>query len=271
MIGIGLQKAACAVVLLVAALAPGRAAAQVGIGNCGAQKAALDAQGGISDEGLAQLGDLTHGVINELDDADMLRELLKLQIADTWQYEIQTEWNDAHRALLTCLFETRIAQIEARGPAMVEEAQDEAPDVAAAEEDAAACGTAAANSVNGDLQDIDARVARFLETPLGKQQGSASPMLQVVMWATREQSRAIKAQCADDPAYAQRLRELDASYEGAMNACRQLRRDPDSCGPVSPEDTLVQFPFTQADQQRMDADEQARRDIDWSKLAPEKD
>ncbi len=252
-----LQRWACIAVL--AAALPMQAWA-VDLAQCKSAEDAVWDVGGYTESGEADIR--THiEILNLFPDTESLREYMRTTIAMTRQYQVQSAWDDANRALLTCLAEHRIAEIQRNAPAPVADEDDGRGDDAVADAPEA-CSAETASAVNDAIADIDARVARFLETPLGKQQGSATPMLQVVMWATSEQAAAIKADCADNPAYAKRVRELDASYASALQACRQLRSDPDTCGPLSPEDTLRRFPFTEADQRKLDEEAKARSELE---------
>ena len=225
---------------------------------------------------LGTQGAVTLGWLNSLDDLEGVREgrdawreqaskPSEASNEDDLQFE---QMSRTHLALILCLYDQRIAELEADASAMAD-AQDPAPEpVVEAEDAAGTCPVETAQAIDERLADIDARVQRFLETPLGKQQGSATPLLQVIMWATSAQGSAIKGQCPDNPAYRKRVQELDAAYASALKACRQVQSRPEVCGPSPPEDVLAANPFTEDDQRRMDEDEQARRDIDWSKLAP---
>lgn len=148
-----------------------------------------------------------------------------------------------HIVLLLCLYDHRIAEVEAeaQGQNTIEAA--EAEPAGGEDGEVGICSTTTTQTLNERLAGIDARVQRFLETPLAKREGTATPMLQVVMWATDEQRDLIGALCADQPAYRRRMQELDASYDAALKACQQIQSRPLVCGPSSPENVLAANPL----------------------------
>lgn len=225
---------------------------------------------------LGATGYVTLDWLNSLDDLEGLRggrngwqqqgaSNEEVHTEDDLRYE---QMRQAHIGLLLCLYDHRIAELEADSAAVVPEEEIIHTPAGGDEDDAEPCSAATARTIDQRLAEIDARVQRFLETPLGKQQGSATPMLQVILWATSEQRDAIGAGCAEQATYRQRIQELNASYNGALKACQQIQSRPAVCGPSSPEEVLDANPFTEEDQSRMDQDEQQRRDVDWSKVVP---
>ncbi|WP_374679676.1 hypothetical protein [Hydrocarboniphaga effusa] len=132
----------------------------------------------------------------------------------------------AKKRMQICFFEAR--KNELSGGASAASAS---PSPAAVAE----CGAAQSASINSTLEQIDQRLARFLETPAGKQIGTATPMLQAVMWGTSQQANALR-ECANAEAFKKRLTELDAAFDSAKQACVQIQSRPDICGPVAPED-----------------------------------
>ena len=158
-----------------------------------------------------------------------------------------------HIALLLCLYDQRIVEIEAGAQGENAMGTAEAEPVGSDDSEVEICSATTTQALNERLGDIDARVQSFLETPLAKQQGTATPMLQVVMWATGEQRDLIGAICADQPAYRKRMQELDAAYHAALKACQQIQSRPLVCGPSSPENVLAANPFSESEQLRSES------------------
>ena len=158
-----------------------------------------------------------------------------------------------HIALLLCLYDQRIVEIEAGARGADATGTAEAEPVGGDDSEVETCSANKTQALNESLGEIDVRVERFLETPLAKQQGTATPMLQVVMWATGEQRDLIAATCADQPAYRQRMQELDASYNAALKACQQIQSRPSVCGPSSPENVLAANVSNEREQQRSES------------------
>ncbi|WP_130410643.1 hypothetical protein [Fluviicoccus keumensis] len=111
------------------------------------------------------------------------------------------------------------------------------------------CSQDASTLVNKSLQDIDTRVGAFMASNAGQAQGSPTPSLQVVMWATLQQARIIQRYCSGSAGYKERAESLESSFLAAQQACRQLQSRPEICEPVAPE-------------QLMAGDDKARRDAD---------
>lgn len=96
------------------------------------------------------------------------------------------------------------------------------------------CAPAALEKANRGLQQIDQRIADYLNSPSGKQITQATPHLQIVMWGTSEQAKIMKQHCPDADAFKQEIADRMASYESALRACRQIQSNPNICGPVAP-------------------------------------
>lgn len=158
-----------------------------------------------------------------------------------------------HIALLLCLYDQRIVEIEAGAHGANAIATADAEPVVTDGSEIETCPANKTQALNESLGKIDARVERFLDTPLAKQQGTATPMLQVVMWATGEQRDLIAAICADQPAYRKRMQELDASYNAALKACQQIQSRPSLCGPSSPENVLAANASGEREQRRSES------------------
>lgn len=97
------------------------------------------------------------------------------------------------------------------------------------------CLPDAVANVNRRIEEIDRRVGAFLASPAGRQQGTATPGLQVVMWATSEQVQAMEQHCAEASAFRQRIDDLQSSFKLAQQACRQIQTRPEVCQPAAPE------------------------------------
>lgn len=136
--------------------------------------------------------------------------------------ETYQEWI-AKKQMQICFFEARRRELSGGAPAPT------APPAVAE------CGAELSASINSAVEQIDQRIARFLESPAGQQTGAATPMLQVVMWGTSQQANALK-ECANAKDFKNRVAELDAAFDSAKRACIQVQSRPEICGPVAPED-----------------------------------
>lgn len=97
------------------------------------------------------------------------------------------------------------------------------------------------DAANKELQAIDQRLGDFRESPAGQQTGTVTPSLQAVMWGTSKQAEVIKKYCPDSPGFKARLAELNASYQKALEACRQINSNPDQyCIPALPDNVGYQ-------------------------------
>ena len=96
------------------------------------------------------------------------------------------------------------------------------------------CSVKNTESANVAMDQIDARLEAFLDSPQGKTTGAATPVLQVIMWATNEMSKTIQRYCPNAVAYADRLSELKGSHDTALDACQKIQTNPSVCGPVAP-------------------------------------
>jgi len=101
------------------------------------------------------------------------------------------------------------------------------------------CAAAALAEANGRLQEIDEQVGAFLESPLGRQQGVATPALQVTMWGTSQQAAVIQQYCPQGARFQARMADLNESFKLAQRACRQIQSRPELCEPVAPKELLV--------------------------------
>lgn len=94
------------------------------------------------------------------------------------------------------------------------------------------CPSNSIEKINGAINQIDQRINDYLESLGGSQSTNATPMLQVVMWGTSEQSKIMKQYCPE--AFKQEIDDRMESYESALRACRQIQSNPEICGPVKP-------------------------------------
>ncbi|MEF2155471.1 hypothetical protein V3390_04395 [Luteimonas sp. FXH3W] len=97
-----------------------------------------------------------------------------------------------------------------------------------------ACSAKNAAVANAAMDEIDARLGTFLDSPRGRNATVATPTLQVIMWATQKMSETIWRYCPNSVGYAERLSELQASYDAALDACQKIRTNESVCGPVAP-------------------------------------
>lgn len=101
------------------------------------------------------------------------------------------------------------------------------------------CTPALLAEANSRLQEIDEQIGAFLASPLGRQQGSATPALQVTMWGTSQQAAVIQQYCPQGARFQARAADLNESFKQAQRACRQIQSRPEVCGPVAPQDLLA--------------------------------
>lgn len=101
------------------------------------------------------------------------------------------------------------------------------------------CVPALLAEANGRLQEIDEQIGAFLASPLGRQQGAATPALQVTMWGTRQQAAIIQQYCPEGARFQTRVADLNESFKAAQKACRQIQSRPEVCEPVAPKDLLA--------------------------------
>lgn len=105
------------------------------------------------------------------------------------------------------------------------------------------CAPDAVASANRELQEIDQRLAAFLESPAGQQTGTVTPSLQVIMWGTREQVRIMKRYCPKADAFQERIDTLMSSFQSAQQACRTIQSDygPKNCEPAAPQALIASY------------------------------
>lgn len=103
------------------------------------------------------------------------------------------------------------------------------------------CAPDAVASANRELQEIDQRLAAFLESSAGKQTGTATPSLQVVMWGTREQARVMKRYCPKADAFQERIDVLMSSFRSAQQACQTIQSRPEVCVPAAPQELIASY------------------------------
>lgn len=103
------------------------------------------------------------------------------------------------------------------------------------------CAPEAISTLNRKLQDIDQRLATFLESAVGQQTGVSTPSLQAVMWGTSEQAKVMKQYCSGDGEFQQEIDDRMASFAAAQKACRKIQSNPDICRPVEPEKIIENY------------------------------
>jgi hypothetical protein len=96
------------------------------------------------------------------------------------------------------------------------------------------CPAQNTEAANRAMDEIDARLGAFSESPVGQQTGTATPVLQVVMWATDAQANIIRQYCPDNAEFKERLAELTSAFNAAQKACRQIQSRPEVCVPAAP-------------------------------------
>lgn len=101
------------------------------------------------------------------------------------------------------------------------------------------CPAENAATANQAMSDIDAQLSVFRESPLGKDVHTITPNTQVVMWATDAQAKIIRKYCQNGAGFKERLSQLQAAFNAALQACRAVQSNPAICGPVAPEKLLA--------------------------------
>lgn len=91
--------------------------------------------------------------------------------------------------------------------------------------------TAAANT---SIENIEAKIEVFLASSKEQNAVAITRSLQVVMWASDAMSKTIQQHCPDSEGFTQRLKELKATYDSAMQACVKIQTRSEVCGPVAP-------------------------------------
>lgn len=96
-----------------------------------------------------------------------------------------------------------------------------------------ACTQEQVGQLNASLAAIDDAVGLFMQGPDGLS-GAVTPALKVIMWATGEQSAAIRrSPCAAEPAFASRAAANDRSHQQAQANCLALNQQ-QVCSPADP-------------------------------------
>lgn len=98
------------------------------------------------------------------------------------------------------------------------------------------CNPEAARAVNQELADIEGRITNFLLSPAATMAAGATPTLRVVMWATQRSIDAIARHCPEGELFIEKENGYKAAYDKALEACRTLSREPESCGPAAPDE-----------------------------------
>lgn len=96
------------------------------------------------------------------------------------------------------------------------------------------CSAANTATANKAMDEIEARVVAYDDSIQKQPLTDATPILQVIMWASHEMYWVIKSHCPKSPEFAQRLAELHATFNKAHEACRKIQTRPEVCGPVKP-------------------------------------
>ncbi|MBF4454730.1 hypothetical protein IRT38_04865 [Acinetobacter sp. SK-43] len=146
-------------------------------------------------------------------------------LKQTFTYRPANQCDAALHRLTACAYQVAAARRDGITPVT--------PEVAKAKL-VTQCAPAALEKANRGLQQIDQRIADYLNSPSGKQITQPTPHLQIVMWGTSEQAKIMKQHCPDADAFKQEIADRMASYESALRACRQIQSNPNICGPVAP-------------------------------------
>lgn len=138
--------------------------------------------------------------------------------------------------MIACFFQARERELSG-GKAGAGAGDGVVKSVAAVPEECSSQNTAAANQAVGD---IDSQIGAFLDSPQGRNTGTATPSLQVVMWAADASAKVIGRYCPEGVGFKERLAELKRTYDSAMQTCRTIQGNPEICGPVSPGKLMAQ-------------------------------
>lgn len=96
------------------------------------------------------------------------------------------------------------------------------------------------NVANEELAKIDNALANY-NRQVPENSTAITPALQAVMWGTSKQAEVIKKYCHSE-SFLARLASLNAAYEAALNACRQINSSPDTdCIPALPDSAAFEF------------------------------
>jgi hypothetical protein len=158
-------------------------------------------------------------------------------MADNRFYPTAYQKSVARYRMKICFFEARKRELSTGGDGT----QSIAKMTQSSSDMESQCSSDAVGSVNSKLQEIDQRIALFLDSSAGQQIGTATPSLQVVMWGTSQQANVIKQYCAQSPSFKERSAELNASFSAAKDACLKIQSKPEICVPIAPGDIIMSY------------------------------
>ncbi|MCX7061146.1 MAG: hypothetical protein NTZ11_09685 [Gammaproteobacteria bacterium] len=107
------------------------------------------------------------------------------------------------------------------------------------------CPAENAAAANKAMSDIDTQLGVYSESPLGKDIHTITPTTQVIMWATEAQAQIIRKYCPNGAGFKERVSQLDAAFNGAQKACRQIQSNPEICVPADPQGLMASYEQTQ--------------------------
>lgn len=128
--------------------------------------------------------------------------------------------------LSACFLEVRVRELSGGGKPITSKSTE-----SLTADDCPASNAAAANRA---MDEIDAKVAAFMEASAGRPSGEATPSLQVVMWASDRASKLIAKYCPESAKFIQMQAQLQQTFDTAKNACLAIQTDPKFCGPSPP-------------------------------------